>query len=84
MLHCILKSYSVQCYLSLASLRAAAAKEVPVVSLFLTYCNIHVVVSPIERYPPVYLCFIGFTKAFDMIITDQLCLTMLEMGFRLN
>ena len=34
-----------------------------------------------ERNQPLYLCFIDFTKAFDMIRHDKLWLTMLEMGF---
>ena len=34
-----------------------------------------------ERNQPLYLCFIDFTKAFDMVQHDQLWLVMLEMGF---
>jgi len=34
-----------------------------------------------ERNQPLYLCFIDYTKAFDMVRHDQLWLTMLDMGF---
>ena len=34
-----------------------------------------------EHNQPLYMCFIDFTKAFDMVRHDQLWLTMLDMGF---
>jgi len=37
-----------------------------------------------ERNQPIYLCFVDFTEAFDMVRHDQLWLNILDMGFRPN
>uniref|UniRef100_H3B2Y3 Reverse transcriptase domain-containing protein n=1 Tax=Latimeria chalumnae TaxID=7897 RepID=H3B2Y3_LATCH len=45
-------------------------------------CSLRIMIERARTWNcPLYLCFINFTKAFDLVLHDQLWTVMLEMGF---
>ena len=37
-----------------------------------------------EHQQPLYMCFVEFKKAFDLIFNDNLWVTMIDMGYPLH